>query len=130
MVIHRPTRDTRGCRDIFQGDRGEAAGCEGLARRRQHGPSRPGGVLGRSACHKTFLYGHGVCILAFTNTLYVRRVAMSATFYPVLMSQDVATTSQTSTGALGLEITFEGECYVRLRLGRRDLAIMHSAHRT
>src|SRR5690625_7148549 len=76
MVIHRPTRDTRGCRDIFQGDRGEAAGCEGLTRRRQHGSSRPGGVLGRSACHKTFLYVHGVCILAFTNTLYVRRVAM------------------------------------------------------
>src|SRR5690625_6797064 len=122
MVIHRPTRDTRGCRDIFQGDRGEAAGCEGLTRRRQHGSSRPGGVLGRSACHKTFLYVHGVCILAFTNTLYVRRVAMSATVYPVLMRQDVATTSECYTAVLGFEVTFKSAWYVSLRLGRRDVA--------
>lgn len=55
---------------------------------------------------------------------------MSATVYPVLMSQDVATTSQFYTAVLGFGVTFESEWYVSLRLGASELAILDSDHPT
>jgi len=51
-------------------------------------------------------------------------------FYPVLMTTDVATTSAFYRRILGFEVTFEADWYVSLRRGDAELAILDHAHET
>lgn len=56
---------------------------------------------------------------------------MSVTsFYPVLMSGDVAAASAFYRDTLGFEVTYTSSWYVSLRLGRFELAIIDREHRT
>lgn len=54
----------------------------------------------------------------------------STSFYPVLMSADVACSAAFYRRALGFETTFESEWYVSLRLGAFELAIVSHDHAT
>lgn len=54
----------------------------------------------------------------------------STSFYPVLMSDDVASTATFYQRALGFETTYDSEWYVSLRLGAFELAILSHAHET
>ncbi|MBP2435610.1 VOC family protein [Microbacterium amylolyticum] len=51
-------------------------------------------------------------------------------FYPVLMSDDVAATSAYYQRVLGFETTFSSDWYVSLRLGAAELAILDRSHAT
>lgn len=53
-----------------------------------------------------------------------------SSFYPVLMSQDVAAAASFYRDLLGFETTFETDWYVSLRLGQFELAILDHAHAT
>lgn len=56
---------------------------------------------------------------------------MSVTsFYPVLMSNDVAKASAFYREVLGFEVTFESDWYVSLRLEAFELAILAHDHET
>lgn len=51
-------------------------------------------------------------------------------FYPVLMTQDVATAAAFYRDALGFELTFESDWYISLRLGAFELALLAYDHAT
>ncbi|MBF0698066.1 VOC family protein [Actinomyces bowdenii] len=51
-------------------------------------------------------------------------------FYPVITSQDVATTTTFYRDILGFDTTFESDWYVSLRLGAFELAILAHDHPT
>lgn len=55
---------------------------------------------------------------------------MLSSFYPVLMSEDVATASRFYTDHLGFEIVFEADWYVSLKRDQWDLAILQHDHAT
>lgn len=55
---------------------------------------------------------------------------MDTSFYPVLMSSDVAAAAAFYRDALGFRITFESEWYVSLILGTNELAIVAQDHAT
>lgn len=54
----------------------------------------------------------------------------TTTFYPVLMSQDVATASTFYRELLDFETTFESDWYVSMRTGAFELAILAHDHPT
>lgn len=51
-------------------------------------------------------------------------------FYPVLMSRDVARAAAFYRDALGFELSFESDWYVSMRLGAHELAILDRDHDT
>lgn len=51
-------------------------------------------------------------------------------FYPVLMSRDVAAAATFYRAALGFETTFEIDWYISLRLGAFELALLDYQHAT
>lgn len=51
-------------------------------------------------------------------------------FYPVLMTSDVATTSAFYRRVLNFEVTFAADWYVSLRRGDAELAILDRDHET
>ena len=53
-----------------------------------------------------------------------------SSFYPVLMSRDVAAASGFYQRVIGFEVTFECEWYVSLKLGGFELAILAHDHAT
>ncbi|ROR72963.1 VOC family protein [Bogoriella caseilytica] len=56
---------------------------------------------------------------------------MSVTsFYPVLMTGDVAASATFYRDVLGLETTYDGGWYVSLRLGAYELALLDHRHET
>ena len=55
---------------------------------------------------------------------------MLSSFYPVLMSRDVAKASEFYTTHLGFEVVFEADWYVSLRRNQWELAILQHDHPT
>lgn len=55
---------------------------------------------------------------------------MLSSFYPVLMSEDVAQASRFYTDHLGFEIVFESDWYVSLKRDQWELAILQQDHAT
>lgn len=55
---------------------------------------------------------------------------MLSSFYPVLMSRDVAKASEFYTTHLGFEVVFEADWYVSLKRDQWELAILQYDHAT
>lgn len=55
---------------------------------------------------------------------------MLSSFYPVLMSEEVAQASRFYTDHLGFEIVFESDWYVSLKRDQWELAILRQDHTT
>ena len=54
----------------------------------------------------------------------------TTSFYPVLMSGDVATAARFYREVLGFEVVYDSDWYVSLRLGQFELAILAHDHPT